>query len=149
MMVHMCKRIISPVFFHISQIFIFWVISGVKELKLSRMTKTLCLLHSISQEAYILWSWVFGIHVLNDDISRFFFFSSKGWFSRLFCPTHSIFGTIHHMFVVFGTYVWNGDFSSNFLYIFKILIFRIFKGCWQKVTQSYQCRSVSLSFPGT
>ena len=77
MMVHMCKRIISPVFFHISQIFIFWVISRVKELKLSRMTKTLCLLHSISQEAYILWSWVFGIHVLNDDISRFFFFLQK------------------------------------------------------------------------
>ena len=59
-------------FFHFFKILIFWVVSGVKVQKMAQNDKKLCLLHSISQEAYIIWSW-FLVHVWNDDIFRYFF----------------------------------------------------------------------------
>ena len=40
-------------FLHFFQIFIFGVNSGVKGQKVTQNNKKLCLLHSISQEAYI------------------------------------------------------------------------------------------------
>ena len=59
-------------FFHFFKILIFWVVSGVKVQKMAQNDKKLCLLHSISQEAYIIWLW-FLVHVWNDDIFRYFF----------------------------------------------------------------------------
>ena len=59
-------------FFHFFKILIFWVVSGVKVQKMAQNDKKLCLLHSISQEAYIIWLW-FLVHLWNDDIFRYFF----------------------------------------------------------------------------
>ena len=56
-------------------------------------------------------------------------------------------GTIPHMMVVFGTLVLNDDITSNFFHVFKILIFRVFRGGGvkeQKMTHNYQLQSVTL-----
>ena len=82
--VHMWKRIISPggFFLHFFQIFIFGVNSGVKGQKVTQNNKKLCLLHSISQEAYI-WSW-FLMHMCKKMTSPdTFFIFSKFWFSGI------------------------------------------------------------------
>ena len=55
-MVHLCKMIISPSGFSIFvKILGFWVVRGVKGQKTVQNDKKLCLLHSISQEPYIIW----------------------------------------------------------------------------------------------
>ena len=54
-LVHFCKMIISPDFFFIfSKFWFFWVVREVKGQKWSKMTKEICLLHSISQKPYII-----------------------------------------------------------------------------------------------
>ena len=58
---------------------ILWVQKVVKGQKTVHMTKN-CLSHSISQEWYITWLWLFGAHVKNDDISSKFFHFWKSWF---------------------------------------------------------------------
>ena len=72
---------------------------------------SVCLLHSISQEPYIIWSW-FLLHICEMMISSgFFFIFSKFWF---FSPKweititsvmHHISGTVHHLIIIFGTLV--------------------------------------------
>ena len=55
-MVHLCKMIISLGGFSIFvKILFFWVVRGVKGQKTVQNDKKLCLLHSISQEPYIIW----------------------------------------------------------------------------------------------
>ena len=64
---------------HFSKNLIFWVISGLKGKKWPWMTK-LCLSHSISQEAYIIWSW-FLVHLCKVMISpASFLIFLKFWF---------------------------------------------------------------------
>ena len=78
-MVHMCKRIISPGIF-----FNFWKFSfsgslggeGVKGKKWPKMTKELCLPHTISQELYIISLW-FLVHMFKMMISPAIFFFFK------------------------------------------------------------------------
>ena len=83
-MVHMCKRIISPGIFYIFfQSLSFGVNSGVKGQKVAQNAKKLCLSHSISQEAYIIWSR-FLVHMCKIMTSPdAFFIFSKVWFSEL------------------------------------------------------------------
>ena len=47
---------ISRNFCNFFKILIFWVVSGVKGQKMAQNEKKLCLLRSISQEPYIIWS---------------------------------------------------------------------------------------------
>ena len=63
----------SSCFFHCFEILIFWIVSGVKGQKMVHISGTLH--HMIV---------MYGVHVLNGNISRYFFFIvSKSWFSRL------------------------------------------------------------------
>ena len=55
------------------QILIFRVVSGVKGQKLAQNDKNFCLSHSISQEAYIIWSW-FLVHMCKMMTSPYAFF---------------------------------------------------------------------------
>ena len=68
---------------HFFQILIFGVNSGVKGQKMTQSDKKWCLLHSISQGAYIIWSWLL-VHMCkmmtSQDAS---FIVSKFWFSGL------------------------------------------------------------------
>ena len=61
-MVHMCKMIISPGIFLISQNFDFPGCQGVKGQKMSQNDRNVCLLHLIFQESYIIWS-SFMVHI--------------------------------------------------------------------------------------
>ena len=63
-LVHLCKWYVQAFFFlYFFKILIFWVI-GVKGQKMAQNDRKLCLSHSISQEAYIVWSW-FLVHMCN------------------------------------------------------------------------------------
>ena len=54
--IYLCKMVISSGIFSIFlKILIFWVYRGVKEQKMVRNDKKLCLSRSISQEPYIIW----------------------------------------------------------------------------------------------
>ena len=75
--VNICKMIISSsAFFHFFKILIFWVCMGVKGQKTVHNDKTFCLLHSISQETYIIWLW-FLVHMCKMTISPANFFIFK------------------------------------------------------------------------
>ena len=81
--IHKCKMIISGGFFYFLFILIFQVFSGVKGQKIVQKDKTFCLLHSRSQEPYIIWL-SFVVHTCKMIISAgFFFIISKFWFFRL------------------------------------------------------------------
>ena len=80
-MVHMCKMIISPgVFFHFFKILILWVLTGVKGQKMIQNYKKICLLHPISQERYIILS--FMVHMCKSP-GVFFIFSQFWLFGLL------------------------------------------------------------------
>ena len=71
---------ISTGFFFIFDIFIFQAVKGVKGQKMVQDDKKLCLLHFMSQEPYILWSW-FMVHMHKMMIyPGFFYIFSKFWF---------------------------------------------------------------------
>ena len=78
--VHKCRLIISTggvfLLFYFFKIFIFSVVRRVKEQKMTRNDKKLCLLHFISLEPYIIWSW-FIVHMYKRIISPgvFYIFS--------------------------------------------------------------------------
>ena len=56
-MVHLCKMIISPgVFFFFSKFWFSGLLKGVKGQKIVQNVKKFCLLRSISQGPYIIWS---------------------------------------------------------------------------------------------
>ena len=86
LMVHMCKRILSPgVFLHFFQVLIFRVKSGAKEQKMTWNDKN-CVCHtpylvSVFFVAYVIWLCFFVAQVENDDISRNFFHFQKSNFS--------------------------------------------------------------------
>ena len=71
-----CKMVISPgfffvfllFFFHFFNILIFQVVSGVKGKKMTQKDKKFSLLHSISQELYIIWL-SFLVHIFKMIIS--------------------------------------------------------------------------------
>ena len=58
-LVHLCKIMISPGFF-----FHFWyfIFPAVRGQKMAQDDKKFCLLHFVSQELYIIWSW-FLVHM--------------------------------------------------------------------------------------
>ena len=105
--------------------------------------KKLCHLCSISQESFIIWSWLV-VHKLNMMISLgVFFIFSKPWFFSLLGGSKGkkwlkttktlsvvpyISGTIHHMIVIFGAHVWNDDISRCCFHFFKILVFHVVMG---------------------
>ena len=61
-----------------------------------------------------------------------------------------IWGTVHHMIVICVTQVWNDVISRQFLYFFKILIFRLLAGGRAKYGPKWQnIMSVSLRISGT
>ena len=92
-LVHLCKWYVQAFFFlYFFKILIFWVI-GVKGQKMAQNDRKLCLSHSISQEAYIVWSW-FLVHMCN----------GLKW-QNILSVSLCISGTLHHMIVVFGTCV--------------------------------------------
>ena len=145
-MVHMYKRAIYLAIFSFFQNFNFLCCYfGWKGKNWPKMTKKLSLLHSISQEAYIIWSW-FLVHIckMMKSPGAFSFFSTF-WFSRLLGGGEGgggskrekngpkwqkilfvslpISGIVYHMIMTFGTYEQNDDISSNFF------IFSKFKFC--------------------
>ena len=62
--VHMGKRIISPVFFFIFlKLWFSRLLKGWKSKKCPKMTKKKNVLHFISQEAYTRWSWFWYTYV--------------------------------------------------------------------------------------
>ena len=74
---------ISRHFFHFFSILIFWVVRGVKGEKIVQDEKKLCLLHSISQETYIIW-FSFMVHMCKMIMSvGIFLIFSKFLFSGL------------------------------------------------------------------
>ena len=76
---HVWKDNISRLFLHFFKILVFGVNRRVKEQKMAQNDKKLCLSHSISQEAYITWSW-FLIHMCRMISLTIFFIFSKFWF---------------------------------------------------------------------
>ena len=67
--VHKCKMTISPaVFLIFSKSWFFGLSGGSKGKKWSKMTKNFVLLHFISQEPFIIWSW-FMVHMCKRIIS--------------------------------------------------------------------------------
>ena len=80
-MVHMCKMIISPEFFFFFSKFWFLGYRGVKGQKTVQNVKKFCLLHSISQEPYVIWL-SYMVHICKMIISSgVFIVFSKFWFS--------------------------------------------------------------------
>ena len=53
--ISLCKRMVSPcVLFHFFKTLIIWVVRGLNGQKMVQNDKKLCLLHSISQEPYVI-----------------------------------------------------------------------------------------------
>ena len=77
------KWYLQAFFFNFFKILIFWIVRGVKGKKMVQNDKKICLLHSISQEPYIIWL-SFMVHMCKMIISPGVFFSfSKFWFFGL------------------------------------------------------------------
>ena len=109
------------VFFQLFKILIFGVVVGVRWQKMVQNDKKFCLSHFISQEPYIIWLSSM-VHMCKMIISPGIFFSflkfwvfgllgglkgqknGPNWQKILFITLH-ISGTIHHMIVIYGTYV--------------------------------------------
>ena len=111
-------------FFSFFKILIFGVVSGGKGQKIGPYK--FCLLHSMSQEPYIIWS-SFVILKCKMIISPGFFSFSKFWFLCLLGRSRTkkvpkwqkniapyISGTIHHMSLIYGTHVWKDNISRSF-----------------------------------
>ena len=80
-MLLMCKMIISSCIFFFFFNFNFWgCVRGVKGQKTVQNDKKFCLLHSISQETYIIWL-SFMVHICKMICLGVFFIFSKFWFS--------------------------------------------------------------------
>ena len=109
------------VFFHFFKALIFWVDNGVKERKMIQNDKKLCLLHSISQEPYIIWL-SFMVQIVREHGRR----ARNGpkW-QKIKSVSLPISGTVHHMIVIFGTHF---GFLVQIFSFFKILIFGVFRG---------------------
>ena len=124
-MVHLCKMMIpQESFFHFFKILILWVVrvgeGGEKGQKRVQNEKNFCLLHSISQESYIIWS-SFVAHKCKIIIfSGNFFIFSKFWsfgllgglkgnkwpkITKNFVLCIYISGTIHHRILIYGAHV--------------------------------------------
>ena len=79
--IYVCKMIISSGVFSIFlKSLIFWVHRGVKGQKTVQNDKTLCLLHSISQDPYIIWL-LFMVQMCKVVICSFSRFS-RGWIGK-------------------------------------------------------------------
>ena len=80
-----------------------------------------CLLSTMSQELYIIWSYFWYTYIK----CSFFIFKKFSFF--LSVALH-ILRTIHHMIFIYGAHVENDNISRHFFHIFKILIFRVVRG---------------------
>ena len=105
-------------FFHFFKIWFFELLGGKRAKNDTKWQK--CLSHSISQEAYIIWSG-FLVHMCKIMTSPVgFFIFSKFWFLGLLRGKRGengskwkksmfvslrISGTVHHMILIFVTYV--------------------------------------------
>ena len=74
---------ISKYFFHFLKLLIFLVVMRVKRQKMAKNKKKLYPSHSISQEAYIIWSWFLVHRCKMKKSPKTFSISSKFWFSGL------------------------------------------------------------------
>ena len=81
-MVYICKMIISAVVFLFFQNLIFQVVSVAKGQNIAQNDKKFCLLHSISQELYIIGS-SFMVHmcktIISSGVFLFSFFQNFGF----------------------------------------------------------------------
>ena len=121
-MVHLCKMIIFPrVFFFFSKFWFSGLLKGVRGQKVVQSVKKFCLLRSISQGPYIIWS-SFVIRMCKMMISPgAFFMFFKILIFQIFrrvkgekmaqhdkknCPSYLyISGTIHHVVFIYDTHV--------------------------------------------
>ena len=107
-------------FFNFFKILIFWVVRWLKRQKMVWNDKKFCLLHSISQEPYIIWL-SFMVHMCKMIISPdCFFIFSKFWFfwllegnsakngpkwQKILSTALHISGTIYQVTVIYGTHL--------------------------------------------
>ena len=148
-MVRMCKMIISPgfvfPFFPIfSRFWVFGLLRGVKGQKMVQNDKKLCLLHSISQEPYIIWlSFIVHIYKMIISLGVFFIFQNfdfLGFWStdnrlgvgkrakngpewQKFCLLHSISQVPYIIWLSFMVQMCKMIILQVFFFNFKILIF--------------------------
>ena len=111
-----------------------------------------CLLHSISEEPYLIWL-LFMVHICKMVISSGVFFhfykilifqivrGVKGQNlvqnNKKFSVTLHISGTIHHMNVIYGTHVWNNNIFRHFFHFWKKKISWVVRGLkGQKMVQN-------------
>ena len=96
------------------------------------MTKN-CHLCSISQESFIIWSWLV-VHKLNMMISLgVFLIFSKPWFFSLLGGSKGkcvrmVWNETVEILNPFGAHVWNDDISRCCFHFFKILVFHVVMG---------------------
>ena len=125
---HKCKMIISAGFFF--KILIFWVVRRVKRQKIALNDKKLlhlifqepCLSHSISQQAYIIWSW-FLVHKCKIMASRNTFSFFMSWtiphmihmFKTMIYP--AIFFIFSKLWILGVFFFWGGGESKKWLII--------------------------------
>ena len=166
-MAHMCKMIISPgIFLIFSKFWFSRLLRGVKEQKIVQDDKKFCLLCSISQEPYIIWS-SFVVHksniIISLDLFFHFFQNFDFWIVRRvkgekmaqhykkLCPSCLyISGTIHHMIFFYVTHVLKDNIPCVFVHFFQILIFGV--NSWvkgQKMAQNDEKLSVALHTSGS
>ena len=120
--------------------------------------KKFCLLHSVSQEAYIIWLW-FLVHMckMMTSLGPFLIFS-KFWFSELlegvkgqkmaqndkkFHPSHSVSQESNIMWLWFLVHTCKMIISPLLFFIFSKFWFFGFSGRinGKKITQNYQFQS--------
>ena len=120
-------------FFHFFKISIFLVVSGVKEQKVAWNDKKLCLLCSISQELYIIWSSFVVDKCKMIICPGVFLIFSKFWFPGLLegsrgkngpkpCPLHFISQEPWIIWSWFMVHICERIISSG--------VFYIFPNCW-------------------
>ena len=151
-MVQVCKRIISPGFFlHFP--------SGVKGQKPIQNDKKICLSHSISQKASIIWS-SFLVHLCkmmtlpdaNFVFSKFLFSGllegGSGEVKGQKMSQNDNKFCLSHMSVVFGTHVSNYNLYSSFFHFFKFWFVLVFRGGGKgkKMTHNYRFQSTRSMF---
>ena len=133
-----CKMVISPgfFFFHFN-ILIFQVVSGVKGKKMAQKDKKFSLLHSISQELYIIWL-SFWVHIFKMVISPciLIFEVVRGLKGQKMAQNDQKFYLLHsipqELYIVWSSFMVHIckmiTFPGMLFHFFKILITWVFRG---------------------
>ena len=164
-MVHMYKRIISPgVFFHFSEVLIFSVTGRVKKQKMAQNNKkVVChILYLTKHKSYDHDFWHTCVNWWH--LQYFFYFFRILIFQvvrgvkgqkmvqndkKFYLAQSWLMLTTVLILLWFLVHVFKTMKSSASFFIFRILIFFIFRGIkGQKMTQNYQFQSATLSISG-